>query len=140
MTFRHVENCNIRQDKGIFSLNFIILPYMDQRTRMEDRRYRHHSACGTILPVNQAPPPYRVKVVSENCFECLEMEATVLKSFVWLLVAFIIMICYDLYRTKQAYPLPPLSLHCKDREFPSNFDVVPKVLFPSSHLQQLQDG
>ncbi len=23
-------------------------------------------------------------------------------------------------------PSPPLSLHCKDREFPRNFDVVPK--------------
>ena len=24
-------------------------------------------------------------------------------------------------------PLPPLSLHCKDREFPRNFDVVPNL-------------
>ena len=32
-------------------------------------------------------------------------------------------------RDKIGSPLPPLSLHCKDKEFPSNFDVVPN-LFP----------
>ncbi len=33
-------------------------------------------------------------------------------------------VCKD----RQLYPLPRLSLQCKDREFPRNFDVVPKWL------------
>ena len=32
-------------------------------------------------------------------------------------------------KNRQLYPLPRLSLQCKDREFPRNFDVVPKFDF-----------
>ncbi len=32
-------------------------------------------------------------------------------------------------------PSPPLSLHCKDREFPRNFDVVPKSVIYTMKLR-----
>ncbi len=71
-----------------------------------------------------SPPPIFTKTVGKNCFGCLVSIASVSQLFTSHIHGEILNFFY-LYSIWVMDPLPPLSLHCKDRRFSPNFDGFP---------------
>ncbi len=76
----------------------------------------------------QTIPPHTCKVmVWRNCLGHIETCTNIFLSILCHFHSFFAMSSY-LYDTNFSDPLPPLSLHCKDREFTGTFDAFPKMV------------
>ncbi len=79
-----------------------------------------------LKPRKPYPLPTGTKMVWENCLLHLGSTSSVFMSFpgqyLWDLIK-----NFYLYRWKSSDPLPPLSLHCKNRNFSPDFDSIPKT-------------
>ncbi len=81
------------------------------------------------------PPPMCTKIVGKFSLRCLVSTSRVSKQFISHLHGEFLNFFY-LYNTRVTDPLPPLSLHCKDRRFSPYFDGFPKYCTDYTFLKK----